>query len=104
LTTGLQIVFRANHAPAAATTLLITLGGMKADYATVGILVIGITVATFLCDWGRRLMEYEFPYLAKFSRPFKTNNRQPAQNSVTSGSLAEEGETIEAVIPKTDLF
>lgn len=56
LTIGGQIPLRAGHAPAAATTLLITLGGFEADLATVGVLVIGIAVTTFLCDGGRRLL------------------------------------------------
>ncbi len=60
LTIGGQIPARAGHAPAAATTLLITLGGFRADVATVVVLVVGIGVATFLCDWGRRAVEYEF--------------------------------------------
>ena len=60
LTIGGQIPLRAEHAPAAATTLLITLGGLKSDLRTLGILIIGISLATFLCDWGRRLVEYVF--------------------------------------------
>ena len=60
LTIGFQIPARASHAPAVATTLLITLGGLAADGATIGVLVIGIGVATFLCDQGRRIAEYEF--------------------------------------------
>lgn len=60
LTIGGQIPARAGHAPAAATTLLITLGGFPADFATVIVLVIGIGMATFLCDWGRRVVVYEF--------------------------------------------
>ena len=60
LTIGGQIPARAGHAPAAATTLLITLGGFPADLATVIVLVIGIGMAPFLCDWGRRVVVYEF--------------------------------------------
>jgi len=60
LTIGGQIPARAGHAPAAATTLLITLGGFRADFATVVVLVVGIGLATFLCDWGRRIVTYEF--------------------------------------------
>ena len=56
LTIGGQIPLRAGHAPATATTLLITLGGLPADVATVGVLVIGIGVATLLCDWRRRVV------------------------------------------------
>lgn len=60
LTIGGQIPARAGHAPAAATTLLITLGGFPADFATVIVLVIGIGMATILCDLGRRVVVYEF--------------------------------------------
>ncbi len=60
LTIGGQIPARAGHAPAAATTLLITLGGFRADFATVVVLVVGIGLATFLCDWGRRIVTHEF--------------------------------------------
>ena len=56
LTIGGQIPLRAGHAPAAATTLLITLGGFEADLATVGVLITGIAVTTFLCDGGRRIL------------------------------------------------
>lgn len=56
LTIGGQILLRAGHAPAAATTLLITLGGFEADLTTVGVLIIGIAVTTFLCDGGRRVL------------------------------------------------
>lgn len=51
-----QIPLKAGHAPAAATTLLITLGGFPADLDTIGVLVVGIGIATLLCDWGRRLV------------------------------------------------
>ena len=63
LTIGGQIPARAGHAPATATTLLITLGGFPADLATVGVLVVGIGLATLLCDWGRRAVSYEFQFL-----------------------------------------
>lgn len=63
LTIGGQIPARASHAPATATTLLITLGGLPADLATVGVLVIGIGLSTFLCDWGRRAILREFSFL-----------------------------------------
>ena len=59
LTMGGQIPARALHAPSAATTLLITLGGFPADFATVAVFVIGIGLATFLCDWGRRFVVRE---------------------------------------------
>ena len=39
LTIGGQIPARAGHAPATATTLLITLGGLPADLATVGVMI-----------------------------------------------------------------
>ena len=54
LTIGGQIPLRAAHGPATVTTLLIILGGFPADLATIGVLIIGIGFATFLCDWGRR--------------------------------------------------
>lgn len=57
LTIGGQIPVRAEHAPAVATTLLITLGGLKADWATVAVLVIGIGLASSLCDCGRRIFD-----------------------------------------------
>jgi len=63
LTIGGQIPLRAGHAPATATTLLITLGGLSADLGTVVVLVIGIGLATLLCDWGRRLVSREFRLL-----------------------------------------
>lgn len=63
LTIGGQIPVRAGHAPATATTLLITLGGLPANAATVGVLVIGIGLATLLCDWGRRAVGYELHIL-----------------------------------------
>lgn len=56
LTIGGQIPLRADHAPAAATTLLITLGGLGADLETVGVLVVGIAVTTLLCDGGHRVL------------------------------------------------
>jgi hypothetical protein len=65
LTIGSQIPVRANHAPATAATLLITLDGLPANNATVGVLVIGIGIATLLCDWGRRAGGYEFHILSK---------------------------------------
>jgi hypothetical protein len=63
LTIGGQIPARAGHAPATATTLLITLGGFPADLATVAVLVIGIGSSTLLCDWGRRAVGWEFRFL-----------------------------------------
>lgn len=55
LTMGAQIPLRASHAPATATTLLITLGGLPADLATIGVVVTGIGLSTLLCDCGRRI-------------------------------------------------
>ncbi len=63
LTIGGQIPARAGHAPATATTLLITLGGFPADLATVAVLVIGIGLSTLLCDWGRRAVSWELRLL-----------------------------------------
>ncbi len=63
LTIGGQIPARAGHAPATATTLLITLGGFPADFATVAVLVVGIGLSTLLCDWGRRAVSREFSFL-----------------------------------------
>ncbi|MBV8854033.1 MAG: HPP family protein [Sinobacteraceae bacterium] len=60
LTIAAQLPLGAVHAPAAATTLLITLGGLKADAATICLLVCGIGLASFLCDWGRRFTAPEF--------------------------------------------
>jgi type IV secretory pathway VirB2 component (pilin) len=60
LTIAGQIPARAGHAPATATTLLITLGGFAADTATVVVMVIGIGLSTVLCDWGRRIVGWEF--------------------------------------------
>lgn len=73
LTIGGQIPARAGHAPAAATTLLITLGGFKANFATVIVLLIGIGVASFLCDWGRRAVAQEF-------RLLRRNRHKPGQD------------------------
>ena len=77
LTISGQIPLKAGHAPAAATTLLITLGGLPADLTTVGVLVIGIGVATLLCDWGRRVVTHDFAVLCAaavrlFRRAFRT--------------------------------
>lgn len=61
-----QIPVRARHAPAAATTLLITLGGFPADLTTISVLVVGIGLATLLCDWGRRLVGYDLDVLMEW--------------------------------------
>jgi len=90
LTIGLQIPTRSGHAPAAATTLLITLGGMRADLGTVGILVVGITASTFLCDWGRRLMAYEAPLLAKLGlAPMQADDQHMSASEKPPGSATE---------------
>jgi hypothetical protein len=73
LTIGGQIPVRASHAPATATTLLITLGDLPADLATVGVLVVGISLATFLCDWGRRAVLRGFDF-------WRTGNVEPARS------------------------
>ena len=65
LTIGGQIPAHAGHAPAAATTLLITLGGFKADLRTMLVLLIGLGVASLLCDWGRRAVEQNFRLLRR---------------------------------------
>ncbi len=65
LTIGGQIPVRAGHAPAAATTLLITLGGFPADVATVVVLVVGISMASVLCDFGRRVVSQDFQLLRR---------------------------------------
>jgi hypothetical protein len=70
LTIGGQIPARAGHAPATATTLLITLGGLPADLATVGVLVVGIGLSTLLCDWGRRAVGWEFGALGRWIQRF----------------------------------
>jgi len=62
LTIGGQIPLRASHAPATATTLLITLGGFPADLTTIGVIVVGVTISTLLCDWGRRLLTSQFAF------------------------------------------
>ncbi len=74
LTIGGQIPVRAGHAPAAATTLLITLGGLPADLATVVVLVVGIGVASLLCDWGRRAVGWELGALRSWIRGFVRNS------------------------------
>lgn len=73
LTIGGQIPVRAGHAPATATTLLITLGGLPADLATVGVLVVGISLSTLLCDWGRRAVGLELGALRGWIHGFGRN-------------------------------
>ena len=60
LTTGVQIPLRAVHAPAAATTLLITLGGLTATWSTVALLAIGVAISSLLCSVGRWMMGGRF--------------------------------------------
>ncbi len=57
-----RIPVRASHAPATATTLLITLGGFPADLATIGVVVVGVDISTLFCDWGRRLVTGQFAF------------------------------------------
>jgi hypothetical protein len=73
LTIAGQIPARAGHAPATATTLLITLGGLPADVATVGVLIVGIGLSTLLCDWGRRAVGWELGALGSWIRGFGRN-------------------------------
>ena len=42
VTVGLQSVLNAQHPPAAATTMLVTLGGLKPNWSTVYIVSIGV--------------------------------------------------------------
>jgi len=80
-TIGGQIPVRASHAPATATTLLITLGGFPADLATIGVVVVGVGISTLFCDWGRRLVTGQFAFQkASGQHPIQepTARRQPA--------------------------
>lgn len=45
VTVGLQSVLNAQHPPAAATTMLVTLGGLKPNWSTVYIVSIGVLLA-----------------------------------------------------------
>jgi hypothetical protein len=45
VTVGLQSVLNAQHPPAAATTMLVTLGGLKPNWSTVYIVAIGVLFA-----------------------------------------------------------
>jgi CBS-domain-containing membrane protein len=45
LTVGLQSILDAQHPPAAATTMLVTLGGLKSNWSTVPIVTIGVLLA-----------------------------------------------------------
>jgi len=46
VTVGLQSVLNAQHPPAAATTMLVTLGGLKPNWSTVYIVTIGVLLAS----------------------------------------------------------
>lgn len=59
LTIGGQIPARACHAPATATTLLITHGEFPAALEAIGTLVIGVGLATLLCAWILRAVGHE---------------------------------------------
>nr|WP_210530874.1 HPP family protein [Rubellimicrobium arenae] len=54
-TVALQLTISAQHPPAAATTLLITLGGLKPDWATVGSIIIGVALVAALGEGARQL-------------------------------------------------
>lgn len=45
LIVGLQSILNAQHPPAAATTMLVTLGGLKPNWSTVSIVTIGVLLA-----------------------------------------------------------
>jgi len=45
VTVGLQSILNAQHPPAAATTMLVTLGGLKPNWSTVSIVTIGVLLA-----------------------------------------------------------
>lgn len=97
LTIGGQIPVRAGHAPATATTLLITLGGLPADFATVGVLVIGIGVSTLLCDWGRRAVLREFSVLrSRRDEPVRQSPSTPQTDEQRLGPLDGERPVAEA--------
>jgi CBS-domain-containing membrane protein len=54
-TIGLQYPLRALHPPAAATTMLITLGGFKPGLHTVWLIAAGVALVTLLGESARRL-------------------------------------------------
>jgi hypothetical protein len=47
-TVGLQLLLKAQHPPAAATTMLVTLGGLKPDWRTVGVIAVGVVFIALL--------------------------------------------------------
>lgn len=50
-----QLLLRANHPPAAATTLLITLGGFNITWKDVSVIVIGVLIVAVAGQLSRRL-------------------------------------------------
>lgn len=59
LTLAGQILFKAAHAPAAATTLLITMGGFQRKWSDVADLAVGILIVAFMGECLRRLRASE---------------------------------------------
>lgn len=53
--TGIQIMISAEHPPAAATTMLISLGALPADWTTVGTISAGVCLCAALGEIGRRI-------------------------------------------------
>jgi len=87
LTIGGQIPVRAGHAPAAATTLLITLGGFRADFPTVVVLVVGIGLATLPMRLGSPHRYVRVPPIAIGQQPIsaKAQGGQGAADKLASG-------------------
>lgn len=54
-TVVLQLLLKAQHPPAAATTMLITLGGLKPNWGTVLVIVVGVALVAALGETARRL-------------------------------------------------
>ena len=54
-TVAVQLAARAQHPPAAATTMLITLGGLKPDLETVLVIAIGVALVAALGEGARLL-------------------------------------------------
>ncbi len=50
-----QYLLKALHPPAAATTMLVTLGGLKADWASVGAIAIGVALVSAFGELARQL-------------------------------------------------
>lgn len=59
LTLAGQILLKAAHAPAAATTLLITMGGFQRKWSDVADLAVGILIVAFMGECLRRLRASE---------------------------------------------